>query len=225
MTESEKHLNEILKALDEANILKDIILIGSWSLVFYRGIFLNFKPTIRTVDVDFFVPDTKKIKESGSIVNSLKELNYDLVQDVLTNKTRFISPDGFELEFLTRLNRNNLRCIKLGNTGIYAESLAYTDIFSMNYIEVGYNDIIVKVASPASYVLQKLLINVERKQKAEKDIESIKEVLIFIKASQKSFAELTELFNSLPKSWKRKIQNVANSNSIELLEPLGEWWK
>ena len=118
-----------------------------------------------------------------------------------------------------------MRCIKLGNTGIYAESLAYTDIFSMNYIEVDYNDIKVKVASPASYVLQKLLINVERKQKAEKDIESIKEVLIFIKASKKAFAELIELFDSLPKSWQKKIQKVATSNSIELLKPLGEWWK
>ena len=63
MTENEKHLNEILKALEDSNILKDIILIGSWSLMFYCEIFLNFKPTIRTVDVDFFVPDAKKIKD------------------------------------------------------------------------------------------------------------------------------------------------------------------
>ena len=224
MTDNEKHLNEILIVLSKANILKDIILIGSWSMLFYRELFINFKPTIRTVDIDFFVPDAKKIKDSGNIVNSLKELNYDLVQDVLTNKTRFISADGFELEFLTRLNRNNLRCIKLGNTGIYAESLAYTDIFSMNYIEVDYGGIKVKVASPASYILQKLLINVERKQKAEKDIESIKEVLTYIKASQKSFNELIDLYNSLPKSWQKKIQIVANSNSIDLLKPLGEWW-
>ena len=225
MTENEKHLNEILKALNKANILKDTILIGSWSMLFYHEVFTNFKPTIRTVDVDFFVPDTKKIKKSGNIINSLKDLNYDLAQDVLTNKTRFISADGFELEFLTRLNRNNLRCVKLGNTGIYAESLAYTDIFTMNYIEVVYENIKVKVASPASYVLQKLLINAERKQKAEKDIESIKEVLTYIKASQKSFNELVELLNSLPKSWQKKIQKVASLNSIDLLKPLGEWWK
>ena len=60
MTENEKHLNEIFKALEDSNILKDIILIGSWSLMFYREIFLNFKPTIRTVDVDFFNVELEK---------------------------------------------------------------------------------------------------------------------------------------------------------------------
>lgn len=218
MTENKKHLNEILHVLDKANLLSNVILIGSWSLLFYKEIFLNFEPLIRTTDLDFYVPNTKSIKTNGNIIISLKDLNYDLVRDVLTNKSRFISPDGFELEFLTKLTRDNLHCIKIGDTGIYAESLPYVDIFTGNYIEVIFDGIKVKVASPASYVLQKLLINTERKEKAEKDINSIKEVLVFIKASQKSVSELKELYESIPKSWKKKIGRVLVKNNIKLFE-------
>ena len=218
MTENKKHLNEILHVLDKANLLSNVILIGSWSLLFYKEIFLNFEPLIRTTDLDFYVPNTKSIKTNGNIIVSLKDLNYDLVRDVLTNKSRFISPDGFELEFLTKLTRDNFHCIKIGDTGIYAESLPYVDIFTGNYIEVIFDGIKVKVASPASYVLQKLLINTERKEKAEKDINSIKEVLVFIKASQKSVSELKELYESIPKSWKKKIGRVLVKNNIKLFE-------
>ena len=108
MTENEQHLKEILKILQNEGLLNDLVLIGSWSLLFYSEVFLNFKPSIRTTDVDFYVPDAEHIVCKGEIVQSLRAINYDLVHDILTNKSRFISPDGFELEFLTRLGRNRL---------------------------------------------------------------------------------------------------------------------
>ena len=218
MTENEKHLHEILHVLDKEDLLSGVILIGSWSLLFYREIFLNYEPSIRTTDLDFYVPNAKNIRSNGNVISSLKNLNYDLVRDVLSNKSRFISPDGFELEFLTKLSRDNLHCIKIGNTGIYAESLPYLEIFSGNYIEVDFDGMKIKVASPASYILQKLLINGERKDKAEKDIASIKEVLIFVKASKKSSMELKDLYELLPKSWKRKIEKVLTKNNINLFD-------
>lgn len=218
MTENEQHLNQILKALNDTNILDNLILIGSWSLLFYRKTFLNFIPSIRTTDLDFYVPDVKKVKETNKVINSLKELNYDVVYDVLSSKTRFISPDGFELEFLTKQSRNNLHCIKVGNTGIFAEALPYVDIFTGNFIEVDFDGLMVKVASPTSFILQKLLINSERKEKAEKDMRSIKEVLTFVKASRKMTGELKELYDSLPKSWKKKINKALLDNEIVLFE-------
>ena len=214
MTNNESHFYEILKVLDQSGVLKDMVLIGSWCELFYKQVFLDFEPSIRTTDLDFYIPDAKRVKQNGEIVSSLKELNYEIVYDCLTNKTRFISPDGFELEFLTKLTRGNLKCIKIGNTGIFAETLPYVDIFTGNYIEVKMNGLMVKVASPASYVLQKLLINEERKIKAEKDIQSIKRILVFIKASPKSIKELNELFVSLPKKWQRKINKVVDENNI-----------
>lgn len=217
MIENEKQLKAILTVLDEEGVLKNLILIGSWCLLFYKNIFENFDPLVRTTDIDFYVPDVKAVKEKNGLINSLKEINYDLVHDSLTSKSTFISPDGFELEFLTKLNRSQLSCVKLGNTGIYAESLSYIELFTGNYIEVDYHGIIVKLASPSSFVLQKLLINENRKNKKEKDINAVKHVLTFIKASRKYNQELASLYNSLPNKWKRKISITASNNNIDLL--------
>ena len=216
MIENEKKLKEVLAVLEKEGILENIILIGSWCLLFYKFVFDDFEPTVRTTDIDFFVPNPKAIKEKKSIVVSLKEINYDIIRDTLTNKTTFISPDGFELEFLTKINREQLACLKLGSTSLYAESLPYLTIFAGNYIEVDYDGIKVKVASPASFILQKLLVNNSRKEKREKDIESIKNVLLFIKTSKKYNEEVKSLYDSLPKNWKKKIEQTISQNDIKL---------
>ena len=216
MESNEKHLLELLKVLNEEGTLNDFIVIGSWCLLFYKYVFENFEPTIRTTDIDFFIPNPKSIKEKNGLIKALKEINYDLVRDSLTNKSIFISPDGFEIEFLTKLNRNNISCIRLGSTGIYAESLSYTDIFIGNCLDISFYGISAKVASPASYVLQKLLINEKRGEKQEKDIESIKHVLFYIGASEKYKKELINLFESLPKSWKKKINRTLSIYNFTL---------
>ena len=174
MNENETKLVEIMKALNDEGVLNNVILIGSWCLLFYKYIFEDFSPLVRTTDIDFYVPNVKAIKEKNSLVKSLKAINYDIIHDSLTHKSIFISPDGFELEFLTRQNRQQLACVKLGNTGVYAEALSYIEIFAGNYIEVEFFGINVKVASPASYIIQKMLINKDRKEKKEKDIEVYK---------------------------------------------------
>ena len=218
MIENERQLKEVLNVLNEEGILNKAIIIGSWCLLFYKYIFDNFEPTVRTTDIDLYVPNPKSVKENGSVVDSLKDINYDLVHDSCTSRTFFVSPDGFEIEFLTKLNRNQLPTIQLGNTGIHAESISYVEIFSGSYIEVNYVDILVKVASPASYVIQKLLINEDRKDKKEKDIESIKHVLFYVNVSQKYLDELVDLYNSLPAKWKKKINRVAKNNDIDLFQ-------
>lgn len=217
MNENEKQLNEILHILDDEGVLPNLVLIGSWSLLFYKHLFDNFIPSVRTTDVDFYVPDVKRIKAKSGLINSFKELNYDIINDTLTHKSTFISPDGFELEFLTKLTRQQLSCVKLGNTDIYAESIPFLDFFQFGYVEIKYDNLNVKVASPSSYVLQKLLINSKRKEKREKDIDSIKMVLSYIMASKKYSNDLRNELNALPNKWKKTIIKVAEENNIKLL--------
>ena len=218
MNENDKKLVELLTILHEENILKNIVLVGSWCLHFYQYIFENFEPTVRTTDIDFYVPSAKAIKERNGIIDSLKTINYDVIFDTMTHKTTFISPDGFELEFLTKTDRNKLTTIKLGNTNIYAETISYLDFFAGNYIEVDYYGFVVKVASPASYVLQKLLINDIRGEKKQKDIDSVVNVLFYLYVSRKYCDELEMLFDSLPKKWKKRILSNACLNNIDLFK-------
>lgn len=152
MIENEEKLIELLNTLDKEEILNDLILIGSWAMVIYRELFKNYRPTIMTVDVDFYVPNPKNIREKNNVINSFKKINYDITYDMSSNKSKFISPDGFTVEFLTKLNRDHLSTIELGKTKIYAESIPYVDIFNNNYLEVNYKGVKVKVIHPAIYV-------------------------------------------------------------------------
>lgn len=210
---------DIIKTLNQTGLLDHLILIGSWAMFFYKEIFPNFTPTIRTTDLDFFVPYIKTSIENKSTIKALKEIRYEVVSDTLTNRTTFISPDGFELEFLTHLNRKRLDSIKIGNTDIYAESLSHLDIFATSYIEVKYKGIKIKIASPASFVLQKLLINDRRDDnKKQKDLDSVRLVLSYIRTSPSHERELYKVLSELGKKQRNRILKVASDNSIVLIK-------
>ena len=82
--DNEGKLYQIIKAFSDAGFLKDVILIGSWCLSFYVDIFENFVPSIRTTDIDFYIPDSKRANASG-VSGYLKEINYDHFQDTMTS--------------------------------------------------------------------------------------------------------------------------------------------
>jgi hypothetical protein len=167
--------------------LPHLILIGSWCLYFYQNIFEGFHPDVRTTDIDFYVPDAKRISIKGNVVTALKDLDFDLVHDSMTSKSRFISPDNFEIEFLANLTKDGAATIRMGNAGIYAETLPYVNIFSGSYISVNFEGEEVKVASPASFCLQKLLIWDKRQPaKQAKDLDAIRNVLVYVGARKPS---------------------------------------
>lgn len=213
--ENENKLDEVIKAFADCGFIDDVILIGSWCLGFYAEIFEGFAPTVRTTDIDFYVPNSKRASAS-LLSEQLRAINYDHFQDSMTNKSRFVSPEGFEIEFLAKLNKEGLACVRLGSSGIFAESLSYVDIFGSNYIEMMRGGIKVKIASPAAFTIQKILINERRGAKAEKDAQAIDYVLRFIGASHKSSSEFYELFDKLPKKWKKAVENYALRRRIDL---------
>ena len=213
--ENENKLSEIIQAFADAGFINDVILIGSWCLSFYVKVFEGFVPSVRTTDIDFYVPDSKRAN-AADLSERLKSINYDHFQDSMTSKSRFVSPEGFEVEFLAKLNREGLSCVRLGTSGIFAESLSYVELFGSNYIEVKRNGILVKVASPSAFAIQKILINDRRGNKAEKDSQAIDYVLSFINASTKSCAEFYELFDKLPRKWRKTIEEYCRMRGINL---------
>lgn len=213
--ENENKLNEVIKAFAVAGFIDDVVLIGSWCLGFYAEIFEGFTPSVRTTDIDFYVPDSKRANAS-SLCSQLRAINYDHFQDCMTSKSRFVSPDGFEIEFLAKLNKEGLSCVRLGSSGVFAESLSYVDIFGSNYIELIRDGIKIKVASPSAFAIQKILINERRGAKAEKDAQAIDYVLLFVGASYKSRDEFYELFDKLPRKWKKAVEEYAKRRGIQL---------
>lgn len=190
---------EIIDALHKSDLLKNCIISGSWAMFFYKDIFKGFVPPIATTDFDIFLPNVKKIKQ-GNINKLLIDLDYLRDDDGLTGKTKYYSKDGFEIEFLTVPDRTMNNVIKIHSIGIGAEALPKMRVAEWNYITVKYNGYDVNIPSPASYCLQKLLINKERTEvKKAKDIDAVKYILGFVLASNKYREEFIESFNSAPK--------------------------
>ena len=69
---------EVFRRLHQAGVLKDIMLIGSWCLPFYKEYFSGYKysSAIRTRDIDFLVPDPEKIRGQADIPALLKDLGF-----------------------------------------------------------------------------------------------------------------------------------------------------
>ena len=69
---------EVLKRMDADGILSDVILIGSWCMVFYKKYFLghDYAPSIRTRDIDFLVPKPCVIRAKTDLAESMKDLGF-----------------------------------------------------------------------------------------------------------------------------------------------------
>lgn len=218
MKKYEEEMRNVLYALNESNVLKDVIISGSWAMYFYTYIFTNFVPRAETTDLDLYLPSPKHIA-SDNLAAQLMKYSYRQHNDYITGKTTFLSPDGFALEFLTIPDRNMENTIKIKGLNIVAEALPKMAPAGWNYIQVKYDNLDVNVVSPVSFVLQKLLINKERQPeyKREKDLDAIKYVLEYIKASSKYFDELKNSLDSYPRKWKKAIIETADANNINLL--------
>ena len=222
MVRFENKMLDIIEALHKSGLLKNCIISGSWAMFFYKEIFEGFIPPIATTDFDIFLPSVSKIKE-GNINKLLIDLDYLRDDDSLTGKTKYYSKDGFEIEFLTVPDRTMNSVIRINSIGIGAEALPKMKVAEWNYITVKYNGYDVNVPSPASYCLQKLLINKERSEaKKAKDIDAVKYILRYVVASVKYKEEFIESFNSAPKKWKKAIQETIKATNLSSLIELEE---
>ena len=222
MTRFEDKMLDIIDALHKSGLLRNCIISGSWAMFFFKEIFEDFIPPIATTDFDIFLPNVSKIKD-GNINRLLIDLDYLRDDDFLTGKTKYYSKDGFEIEFLTVPNRTMEHVIKIPSIGIGAEALPKMKVAEWNYITVKYNNYDVNVPSPASYCLQKLLINKERTEdKKIKDIDAVRYILEFVAASPKYKKEFVESFNSAPKKWKKAIKETMEENKLDAFINLNE---
>ena len=214
MIKYEHKMLDIIEVLHKSGLLKNCIISGSWAMFFYKEIFEGFIPPIATTDFDIFLPNVSRIKE-GNINKLLIDLDYLRDDDSLTGKTRYFSKDGFEIEFLTVPDRTMSNVIKIHSIGIGAEALPKMKVAEWNYITIKYNGYDINIPSPASYCLQKLLINKERTEiKKAKDIDAVKYILRYVVASPKYQEEFIESFSSAPKKWKKAIKETIETNGL-----------
>jgi len=69
---------EVLKRLDKASVLEDLILVGSWCVYFYKQHYAKGETafSLRTTDIDFLIPLPPKIRHPTDIQKLLADLGF-----------------------------------------------------------------------------------------------------------------------------------------------------
>lgn len=207
-----------LNALYEAGVLGDIILIGSWCHYFYRVYFSNAQeiPLLRTLDIDFLIPNPSNIRKDVNIPEILGNLDFVSSHDYLTGYTKYVHPE-LELEFLIpELGRGQgNKPYEIPKLHINAQGLRFLNLLQSYTIKIEYENMNVIVPEPSAYVLHKFIIQERRvnKEKQKRDLLSAKEIGEFLLQNQTQQKKMTEIFNSLPAKWQKLVLKVLKINS------------
>lgn len=175
-----KVVMEVLHRLDGAEVLEDLVLVGSWCLLFYQDYFEkdSFFSTLRTRDIDFLVPTPPRGLKSVDIPALLADLGF--VQQVKSGGYIQLMHPEVMLEFLVaERGRGYDKPYPLPQLGLNAQALRFMDIANESAIPLEYGGLSLRVPHPAAFALHKLIIVPRRKVKAKasRDIVTAVEIL------------------------------------------------
>lgn len=221
MNDIKKIFWDTIKILEKNRILEHVVLIGSWAEYVYEvsGYLKDFEANLKTKDIDFLIKNINRPKERINIVDILEKEGYETSIDYISGIFKFYKDKDLEVEFLVReMGRGQLEAYKVPSFGIKAEGLRHTGLLIKNIIMMDIKGIKINVPAPQAYLLQKIIINEQRKQKAEKDYLGIENLLDNIKRSSLELQKLKDLYNSLTKKQKKIIDRFLELNLFESLK-------
>jgi hypothetical protein len=144
---------EVLKRFSEAGILKDIVLIGSWCLYFYKEYFTGVyvPPLLRTRDVDFLVPLPTKMKKGVNVPALLKDMGFVVEHLGSEGYLRMGHPE-LMVEFLVpERGRGSNKPFPLPQISLNAQPLRFLDFLAKHVIEITAESLRIKLPHPAAY--------------------------------------------------------------------------
>lgn len=220
-TGQERVFWETIGILDDQGLLADLILVGSWVEYIYAeaSYFSGFQPNIRTIDLDFLIPNIKRPVKKVPLCDMLERHGF-LTQQRHDGLIKFSRLEGpLEVEFLVReMGSGQVEPYTVESLGIKAAGLRHLDILSRYTVVLVVRNHSITVPLPPAYVLHKLVINNRRQEmKKQKDITSIEELLPFIKKTQPEI--LKEIYtNGLTKKERLLVDATCKANLIRLFK-------
>ncbi|MFZ1987400.1 MAG: GSU2403 family nucleotidyltransferase fold protein [Desulfatitalea sp.] len=218
MEEKYELLYAVLKELQEKGVLDGLVIVGSWCQYFYRILFDNAPeiPLLRTLDIDFLVPNPSKFKTNVDVSEMLNQLGFDSDFDYSTGLVKYVHPD-LEIQFLTpALGRVKDTPHEIKQLNINAESLTYMKMLQDYKFSMTHKGLTLWLPEPEAYTLHKILISIKRKDpaKKEKDLMAIKSIGELCLDNETRRQRLKTIYAHLPKKWQRTI-----SGELKQLSP------
>lgn len=199
---------KVLKRLEKAGVLKDVILIGSWCMPFYKDYFggTKYSAAIKTRDIDFLVPTPSKTKTKTDIPRLLKDLGFVVG---FKGSEGYIQLEHADLiiEFLVpEKGRGSDKPYQLPQFGLNAQPLRFLDLLILDTIKVKIEGIEVNLPHPANFALHKLII-FQRRTKQEKIIKDRNAAIEILRAliNKGETAIIKRVYNSMIPKWRKKV--------------------
>lgn len=207
---------KVLKIFDKAGLLKHIILIGSWSIYFYKNYFnsKSYSTFIRTRDVDFLIPLPFKLRKNLDVFKLVEDLGFIVEHRGSKGYIKLKHPD-LTIEFLIpERGRGTDKPYSIPILGINAVALRYLDFLALNTIVVNFEKLRIRLPHPAAYTLQKFII-FKRRVKIDKHDRDIEGAIRVFHALMENNEHITiqRMFGKMNKKWQATI--IKNLKSIE----------
>lgn len=207
---------EVLRRLDKAGVLQDVVLVGSWCTLFYRDFFgqERFVAPLKTRDMDLLIPRPSTVKAKVDVAGLLRDLGFVVG---FTGSKGYIRLEHPELivEFLVpERGRAADKPYPLPALGLNAQALRFLDFLAQDTITATVDGVCVRLPHPANFALHKLVVLSRRTDRAKqaKDKEAAIRVLeALIDTGQAD--SISRAFDAMPQRWQTKAKK-------QLTEPL-----
>lgn len=200
---------EVLRRLDRAGVLGNVVLVGSWCTLFYEDYFGpgRYRALLRTRDMDLLIPRPGEIKVRTDAAELLRDLGFVVGFAGSQGYIRLEHPELI-VEFLVpERGRGRAAPYPLPNLGINAQALRFMEFLAEHVIEVQAGGISVTVPHPAAFALHKLLVLSRRPSVAKKakDMDAAVQILGALVEKGQGYL-VREVFAVMPRRWKERVR-------------------
>ncbi len=213
---------EILHRLHKSGVLKNIIIIGSWCIPFYRQYFgtTKYRYSITTRDIDFLVPVPPKFGAPVDIAELLKDLGFIIGFKGSKGYIKLEHPELI-IEFLVpEKGRGTDKPYPLPQLGLNAQPLRFLTFLTANLIRLKIEGMTLTLPHPANFALHKLII-FQRRTSPEKKLKDKDAAINILKAlvDKGETRTIKRVFDAINQPWQQKIiKGLAGTGEKELLE-------
>ncbi len=215
---------EVLRRLEKAEVLKNLILVGSWCIPFYQEYFktVKYSSSMRSRDIDFMVPGSIKVKAKVDLVELLKDLGFVVGFQGREGYIRLEQPD-LAIEFLVpERGRGSSKPFPLKDLSINAQPLRYLSLLTQRIINTEVEGVKISLPHPAVFAFHKLIVAQIRKNKDKEAKDKEQAVRILRALIDKGELAATKKFLScMFLKWQAKVlTSLKEMGELELLGAL-----
>jgi len=216
---------EVLGRLDQAGVLKNMVLVGSWCTLFYQEFFgrTSYKVSLITRDMDLLIPRPSAIKAKVDVAELLKDLGFVVGFTGSKGYIRLQHP-LLIVEFLVpERGKGSEEPYSLPQLGLNAQPLRFLEFLAQNTLTTKVGATTVTLTHPANFALHKLLVLTRRPapEKQMKDRQAAIRILTaLIDKGQGNL--ITELFHTMPRRWqgkvKKQLRDLTENRILDVLK-------